>query len=92
MARSDRERWAQITAVGIALVAGSALVAVPAIAADGSTGSGSGAGSGSGTGPKAHVVVCESGVIDHGNGIQTSSASAERVAADAPVPDACTAR
>ena len=88
MTRCDRERWARIMAVGIALFAGSALLAVPAIAADGSPDGGSGAGSTA----TDRVVVCESGVIDHGNGIQTSSAYAERVTADAPVPEGCTAR
>ena len=71
-----RSRWAWITVLSVAIVSGSALLAVPAIAAVGSPD---------------RVVVCESGVIDHGDGIQTSSAFAERVAADAPVPDGCTA-
>jgi hypothetical protein len=97
MARSDQEqvaeharrhRWASITVIGIAVVSGSALLAVPAIAAGVSPDRGSGAGSTA----TYRVVVCESGVIDHGDGIQTSSARAERVAADAPVPAGCTAR
>ncbi len=90
MTRCDRERWVWITVLSIALLSGSALLAVPAIAADGPTGGGSG--SGSGSGPAALVVVCESGAIDPGDGIQTSSASAEWIPADAPVPDGCTAR
>jgi hypothetical protein len=79
-----RHRWAWITVLSIALVSGSALLAVPAIAAGGPPDSGSGS--------TERVVVCDSGVIDHADGISTSSATAERVAADAPVPDGCTAQ
>lgn len=92
MARSDQEstpavvlarrhRWTWITVLTIALVSGSALLAVPALAQS----------DGSEPAPTEKVVVCESGVVDHGDGIQTSSASVERVAADAPVPDGCRA-
>ncbi len=97
MARSDQEstapvvpthrhRWTWITVLTIALVSGSALVAVPAIAQSDATP------------PAVHtpapaekVVVCESGVVDQGDGIRTSSAAAERVPADAPVPEGCRA-
>ena len=81
MARSDRR--ALLFVLGIAVVSGSALVAVPALAADGATDPA--------TPPARHVVVCDSGIIDHGDGIQTSSASAEWVPADAPVPAGCAA-
>ena len=92
MARSDlrstptvvpahRHRWTWITVLTIALVSGSALLAVPALAQS----------DGSAPTPTDKVVVCESGVVDHGNGIQTSSVSVERVAGDAPVPDGCRA-
>ena len=38
------------------------------------------------TGP---VIVCESGVVDHGNGVETSSAVAVRVPDGTPVPEGC---
>ena len=74
---AQRHRWTWITVLTIAVVSGSALVAVPAIADDAAT-------------PPAHdrVVVCESGVVDQGE-IQTSSAVAVRVGDDAPVPKGC---
>jgi hypothetical protein len=78
---STRRRWAWVTVISIALVSGSALFAVPAIA-DGDSSTPDPA-------PAGKVVVCESGVIDHGDGIQTSSASVDVVAADAPVADGC---
>jgi hypothetical protein len=74
---SRRRRWAAITVLAVGLIGASALVAVPAIAEGGESG------------PAEKLLVCESGVVDHGDGIQTSSASVERVAADAPVPDGC---
>jgi len=71
--------------VGVALAAGvigaTALVAVPAIAD-----------SGTGSEPApSHVVVCDSGVVDHGDGILTSSAYAVRVAdGETPaLPEGC---
>jgi len=80
-----RRRWPRITLVTVGLLSASALLAVPAIAqSDGSDPTPTPA-------PAAKVVVCESGIVDHGDGIQTSSASAERVPADAPVPEGCTA-
>lgn len=84
-----RRRWTWATVLTIGVVSASALVAVPAIASSGDPAGGTGSGTG-GAGGK--IVVCESGVVDHGDGIQTSSASADRVADGAPVPEGCTAR
>lgn len=81
-----RRRWPWISALVGALVAASALFAVPAIAQRGGNEPGP-----SSTGGSGKVIVCESGVVDHGGGIQTSSAVAERVPADAPVPEGCRA-
>lgn len=81
--RAHRTRWPWITVLTIGLVSGSALLAVPAIAQDDPTDPA--------PTPTGKVVVCESGVVDHGGGILTSSAVAERVDADAPVPDGCRA-
>jgi hypothetical protein len=70
----------------VGMLSAAVLVAVPAIASDAPDPTGP-------TGPTdtaEKVVVCESGVVDHGNGIRTSSKSAERVPADAPVPEGCT--
>ena len=95
MARSDqdptvtvvptRRRWPLIAALTVGLLSASALLAVPAIAQSDTPTEPTPA-------PTEKIVVCESGVVDHGDGIQTSSASAERVPADAPVPEGCTAR
>ncbi|MBM3659678.1 MAG: hypothetical protein FJW95_09270 [Actinobacteria bacterium] len=80
-----RPRWRRIAVVTLGLVGASALLAVPAIAqSDGGDRAPTPA-------PAEKIVVCESGIVDHGDGIQTSSASAERVPADAPVPEGCTA-
>ncbi len=81
-----RHRWTWITVLAVAVLSGTALVAVPAIAQSEPSG---GAGPSHTPAPAEKVVVCESEVVDHGDGILTSSASAERVAADAPVPDGC---
>jgi hypothetical protein len=78
-----RRRGIWVAVLGIALASGSALLAVPAIASGGSPDAGSSS--------TPHLAVCESGVIDHGDGIQTSTAAVERVTADAPVADDCTA-
>ena len=78
-----RRRAAGIAAITVGVLSGLALVAVPAIATNGSGGS-----------EPAHdrqIVVCESEVVDHGGGIRTSSASAERIATGAPVPEGCRA-
>jgi hypothetical protein len=99
MARSDQEptttvvpahrhRWVWITVLSIGIVSGTAFLAVPAIAQGGSTDPDPAVTT---PAPTGKIVVCESGVFDHGDGIQTSSASAERVPADAPVPDGCRA-
>jgi len=77
-------RWTRIAVVTLGLLGASALLTVPAIA-QGGAGDPAPA-----PAPTEKVVVCESGVVDHGDGIQTSSASAERVPADAPVPEGCT--
>ena len=84
LAAARRRRWTWATVLTVGVVSASVLVAVPAIALGADPGTGDDS-------SDEKVVVCESGVIDHGNGIQTSSASADRVAADAPVPDGCTA-
>ena len=97
MARSDQEstttvvptrrgRWVWITVLSIGLVSGSALLAVPAIAESGSPHPHPAVTT---PAPTEKIVVCESGVVDHGDGILTSSAAAERVPADTPVPDGC---
>jgi hypothetical protein len=74
-----RRRWAWFTIGAVTLVSGSALLAVPAIAADG----------GSGTTPQ-RVIVCESPVVSN-DGVETSSAVAERLPAGdtRPVPEGC---
>ena len=81
-----RHRWTWITVVTIALVCGSALVAVPAIAQDGSTGSDPTTPQ---RPPNEKVVVCESGVVDGGDGVRTSSASVEWVTGDVSPPEGC---
>lgn len=35
------------------------------------------------------VVICESGVVDHGNGVETSSQVAIKLPAGSPVPEGC---
>jgi hypothetical protein len=75
--RRRRRTWISIAVVGI--VSATALVAVPAIAADNDKARGSN-----------RVIVCQSGVVEDGD-IRTSSASADRVADDdpRPVPAGC---
>ena len=80
-----RRRWTWATVLTIGVVSASVLVALPAIALSADPGTD---GDGNRDGK---VVACESGVVDHGDGIRTSSATADRVAADAPVPAGCTA-
>lgn len=75
----SRQRWTWITIAAVGIVSGSALLAVPALAAEGSTGSG---------GTTDRVIVCESGVVTDGD-VQTSSAVATRATSDAPVPNGC---
>ena len=81
--QSRRRRWTWFTVLTIALVSGSALFAIPAIAKSGD--------SQPAPAPAHKVVVCESEVVDHGDGILTQSATATRAPADAPVPEGCTA-
>ena len=75
-----RRRWTWITIATISVISASALVAVPAIAADGD--------------PVDHsndrVIVCESGVETNGE-ISISSATATRVPEgdSTPVPEGC---
>jgi hypothetical protein len=71
-----RRRWTWITIATVGIISGSALLAVPAIAAD------------SGPSPSERVAVCESGIVERGN-VKTSSAVATRIAADAPLPEGC---
>jgi hypothetical protein len=44
---------------------------------------------GEGTHSPDRVIVCESGVITHGGGVETSSAVAVRAADGTPVPEGC---
>ena len=44
---------------------------------------------GGGVAGEERVIVCESGVVDHGNGVETSSALAVRVSDEAGVPEDC---
>ncbi len=74
-----RQRWTWITIAAVGIVSGSALLAVPAIAAGGAAGSG---------GSHDRVIVCESGVVTDGD-VWTSSAVATRATSDTPVPDGC---
>jgi hypothetical protein len=75
--RRRRRTWISIAIVGV--VSATALVAVPAIAADNDDPHGSN-----------RVIVCQSDVVEEGD-IRTSSASAERVADNdaRPIPPGC---
>ncbi len=44
---------------------------------------------GSGVPGEERVIVCESGVVDHGNGVETSSSIAAFVSDEAGVPEGC---
>ena len=79
-ASSRRRRWTWITIATVGIVSASALLAVPAIAADGNSGDHS----------SDRVIVCESGVETNGE-ISISSATATRVPEgdNTPVPDGC---
>jgi len=75
-----RRRWTWITIATVGIVSASALLAVPAIAADGDTVNHS----------DDRVIVCESGVETNGE-ISISSATATRVPEGdtTPVPEGC---